>query len=216
MKEKLAHKLELASFVLYMYVLFKIVLFKFNPISPGYLWAELLRSVRNPQDVGWRVHAGNLVPFEEISRTVHVMTPHGFVNVAGNVAIFLPFGVFLGLLSRNGISLFGALICSFGLSFCFESAQAVFAIGRFDVDDMILNSAGGLLGCIGYRLLAANPFRGRTNREQGGRTRAPYDTARPTPDRAANGTGDSPPIAAALTGAAQGRLFAAEARDAHT
>ncbi|MFC4807677.1 VanZ family protein [Paenibacillus sp. GCM10023250] len=212
MKEKLAQKLELASFLLYMYALFKIILFKFNPISLGYLWAELLRSVRSPQDVSWRVHAGNLVPFEEISRTVHVMTPHGLVNVLGNVAIFMPFGLFLGLLSRNGISLFGAMICSFGLSFCFESAQAVFAIGQFDVDDMILNTAGGLLGCLGYRLFAENPFRGQTKREDA--VPAASGTAHPLPGRMANAADGSPAMERALTGAAPGRLFAAETRDA--
>ncbi|MGG3692983.1 VanZ family protein [Heyndrickxia ginsengihumi] len=41
---------------------------------------------------------------------------------------------------------------SFSLSLCFECLQFVFSIGVFDVDDLILNTSGGLLGYCAIKL----------------------------------------------------------------
>ena len=69
------------------------------------------------------------------------------INLVGNIAIFIPLGLFLGLLSKNGgMPLAGTMLASFGLSLMLEGGQAVFAIGSFDVDDLILNTAGGVIG----------------------------------------------------------------------
>ncbi|MFD2118040.1 VanZ family protein [Paenibacillus yanchengensis] len=35
-----------------------------------------------------------------------------------------------------------------------ESAQALFSIGSFDVDDLILNSSGGLIGFVILKIFA--------------------------------------------------------------
>lgn len=82
-----------------------------------------------------------------------------FLNLAGNVIGFLPFGFFLPILGyrfRNG-----GLICLLGLtlSLVVETIQLVFKVGCFDVDDLILNTLGAILGyllfviCNGVRRL---------------------------------------------------------------
>jgi glycopeptide antibiotics resistance protein len=72
---------------------------------------------------------------------------HDLINLVGNIAAFIPFGMFLVLLSKNKrMSFIGVLTRSLSLTLCIECFQMVFSIGIFDVDDLILNTAGGLLG----------------------------------------------------------------------
>ena len=73
-----------------------------------------------------------------------------FLNLAGNVIGFLPFGFFLPILSRRLRN--GAVVTAlgFGLSLLVESIQLVFKVGCFDVDDLILNTLGVLLGYLSF------------------------------------------------------------------
>ena len=71
-----------------------------------------------------------------------------WLNIVGNVVMFLPFGFFVGYFSGRGFfGWFVALILIVGVPVGIEFAQK--EIGRvFDVDDILLNSAGGILGYI--------------------------------------------------------------------
>ena len=73
-----------------------------------------------------------------------------FLNLAGNVIGFLPFGFFLPILSRrlrNGVLV---TMSGFGLSLLVESIQLIFKVGCFDVDDLILNTLGVLFGYLSF------------------------------------------------------------------
>ena len=64
----------------------------------------------------------------------------------GNVLGFLPFGFFLPVISpvfRNGFRTVGL---GFLLSLTVEMIQLITRTGCFDVDDIILNTGGTLLG----------------------------------------------------------------------
>ncbi|WP_178022265.1 VanZ family protein [uncultured Paenibacillus sp.] len=147
-----------ALFVLYLGLLVKIILFKFHDIGLGFLWRQLESSLHHPGRVYERLQGGNLVPLKEITRSLEVMTSHDLINVFGNVAIFIPFGILLGFMFRkNGISGIETTLYAFVVSLGLESAQLLLAIGQFDVDDMLLNTGGALLGHFLYRLSAAPP-----------------------------------------------------------
>lgn len=102
-----------------------------------------------------RIYRYNLTPFQEIKRFWIYRHRVGFwvafLNLAGNVIGFLPFGFFLSILSRRLRN--GAVVTAlgFGLSLLVESIQLVFKVGCFDVDDLILNTLGA---AIGYMLFA--------------------------------------------------------------
>ncbi|WP_074904790.1 VanZ family protein [Paenibacillus algorifonticola] len=67
----------------------------------------------------------------------------------------MPYCILLGLMLRNKkISFIEAFIHSLGISLILECAQTVFSIGRFDFDDLILNSSGGLIGFITFKVFA--------------------------------------------------------------
>lgn len=102
-------------------------------------------------------YAYNLVPIREIKRFIvyrHVVGTQSFLlNVVGNIVGFMPCGFFLPVISRRSRRWFNTVLLSFLFSLCVETLQLVFRVGSFDVDDIILNTLGGLLGYILYRFV---------------------------------------------------------------
>ena len=92
----------------------------------------------------------NLVPFKEIKRFIIYYRQIGInaviLNLAGNVVAFMPFGFFLPLVSEHKIKFFKVFITAFSLSLTIELIQLISKVGSCDVDDLILNTLGGLLG----------------------------------------------------------------------
>ena len=77
-----------------------------------------------------------------------------FTNLFGNVIIFMPFGFFLPMASKYR-SFFAAVFYSFTLSLCVETFQLLTKVGSFDVDDLLLNTIGGVAGYIIFVICAA-------------------------------------------------------------
>ena len=69
-----------------------------------------------------------------------------FWNVIGNICVFVPFGVFLPKLFVKCKNIFLTILFSFEVSLCVEIVQLVTKVGSFDVDDLLLNTLGGLVG----------------------------------------------------------------------
>ena len=95
----------------------------------------------------------NLVLFREIKRFWNYREQLGMfataTNLLGNVLIFLPFGFFMAMASRYR-SFLNTLIYSFALSLTIELSQLCMKVGCFDVDDLLLNTIGGMLGVITF------------------------------------------------------------------
>ena len=105
-------------------------------------------------EMGYRY---NLKPFAEIRRGLEHVETVGYryvlVNIGGNIAAFMPFGFLLPLITERKMHT-GKVFCySFLLSLCAESVQLVSRTGAFDVDDLILNTVGGVLGYWCYAVL---------------------------------------------------------------
>ncbi|ADL04200.1 VanZ family protein [Lacrimispora saccharolytica] len=102
-------------------------------------------------------YAYNLTPFKEIRRFIvyrHVVGWESFLlNIVGNIVGFMPCGFFLPVISRRSRRWFNTVLLSFLFSLCIETIQLVFKVGSFDVDDMILNTLGGILGYILYKII---------------------------------------------------------------
>lgn len=93
----------------------------------------------------------NLVLFREIKRFIIYRDQLGtfavFSNLFGNILIFMPFGYFLTMAGKSR-SFFKTLFYSMGLSLCVEVLQLLTRVGSFDVDDIFLNTIGGVLGFV--------------------------------------------------------------------
>lgn len=110
----------------------------------------------------WEEYRYNLELFKEIKRFIIYREQLGtfavFANLAGNILIFVPYGFFISMASRSR-GFFKTLFFSMGLSLCVETVQLFTKVGSFDVDDILLNTIGGVLGYIIF--LICNAIRRR-------------------------------------------------------
>ncbi len=92
----------------------------------------------------------NLVPLREIKRFIKyrdIIGWEGFiVNIFGNVLAFAPFGFLLPIVSKQNRAFFIVALYSFEFSLFIELIQLSFQVGTFDVDDLLMNTIGGVLG----------------------------------------------------------------------
>ena len=93
----------------------------------------------------------NLELFKEIRRFITYREQLGtfavLANLAGNILIFVPYGFFISMASRSR-GFFKTLLCSMSLSLAVEIVQLFTRVGSFDVDDILLNTIGGVSGYI--------------------------------------------------------------------
>lgn len=99
----------------------------------------------------------NLTPFLEIRRGLEHIDTVGYryviVNILGNIVAFMPFGFLLPLVSERKVHVVKAGAMTFLLSLAAETIQLLSGTGAFDVDDLILNTVGGVLGYVCYAVL---------------------------------------------------------------
>jgi glycopeptide antibiotics resistance protein len=102
------------------------------------------------------VRSINLIPFdsirEYISGSSENLKRFAFSNVVGNIAIFIPFGIYFPLF-KNDKKVITNLLYIFIVSLFVEIFQWLFGIGTSDIDDIILNCLGGWVGILGYKFL---------------------------------------------------------------
>ena len=90
----------------------------------------------------------NFIPFQTI---VHYFsgterTTSALENLLGNLIGFIPLGLLAPMVFERIRSVKGMLLVSFCTSLLYETIQLVSGLGVFDIDDLILNTAGGVLG----------------------------------------------------------------------
>ena len=105
-------------------------------------------------DAGQRII--KVVPFVAAGRS-GASTPF---DVVANLLLFVPFGLYLGLLApaRSWRTAAGTVAAA---SLALEVAEYALAVGSTDVTDVVVNTAGGLLG-LGLLALVRSRLQGRT------------------------------------------------------
>lgn len=102
-----------------------------------------------------RINAGNWgvnpVPFRTISSYIKYSSLwHSMINISGNIIIFLPLGFLFPIIYNKFKKFSKILILLVSISLFIEFIQ--FFIGRsVDIDDIILNTIGGILGFLFYK-----------------------------------------------------------------
>lgn len=96
------------------------------------------------------LNSANLVPFAGIKAYLNDYHSFAVLNIWGNIFLFLPYGFFLPLIWRKNSALKTAL---HGLLFSLliETWQ-LFLSRNTDIDDIILNTTGALLGYAAFKL----------------------------------------------------------------
>lgn len=124
------NKLTYALFVVYLIALFWILLFK---LGVHFSYMENERSI-------------NLIPFSE------PVVLNGKIDLGEmimNVLIFVPLGIYAGILFRTWIA-WKKILLFFSISLIIEVFQFILAVGAFDITDIINNTSGGIIGLMIY------------------------------------------------------------------
>ncbi|MCD7859453.1 MAG: VanZ family protein [Firmicutes bacterium] len=118
------------------------------PGAGGEYWAAVRSSV-------------NLVPLRTLRLMLRLLSSpnralarFAAANLAGNVAAFLPLGYFLPALWRRQRRFFAFSLTALLLIALVELAQLLTLRGSCDIDDLILNYPGALLGWAGCRIFS--------------------------------------------------------------
>ena len=140
----------LLLFVLYFLVLLLITIFKFSSIS-----------FSNPLDkYGYRKYGVfgiiNLIPFKETISTltnnrVPIMMP--IRNIVGNILLFIPLGLMIPILFEKYNKLSKIFFLGFISSLSIEVVQLFVGDNVSDIDDIIFNTTGAILGLLCYKFL---------------------------------------------------------------
>lgn len=141
-------KILFVGFIGYILLLIRLIIFKY-PVP-------ILRGIMDEWDVDMvkrGVYTANLIPFKTIKMYIkYYYSINGFDNLFGNILAFVPFGIFVPAIffkmDKSGF----VLLHAFWLSLCIELFQLVSHFGEFDVDDILLNCLGAMLGYAFYRI----------------------------------------------------------------
>ncbi len=120
-------------------------------------------TVLNPSFVPGEYSSGvNLVPFRDLIYYTRRRLSWYFWQALLNIVLFVPYGVFLKIGRRK---LWVSALIGFGSSLLIEAVEYVTNRGVFDVDDLILNTLGVVIGCL-LMSLVYRMRRGKTEQEQ--------------------------------------------------
>jgi len=113
---------------------------------PGTYWERLLNNV-------------NLIPFLTIKEFLHTagvttnpyLIRHAFINLAGNVVMFVPLGFFPPCLWEQLRGFGRCMLFAAACIVTIEIIQLFTLLGSCDVDDLLLNMVGVVIGYGLYR-----------------------------------------------------------------
>lgn len=98
----------------------------------------------------------NIVPFaaiwDAVCKIFVDVNLYYVIYLVGNIIVFIPLGFFNGLLGPKNIKAWQAVMISFFVSAFIETIQ-IFLPRMVDIDDVILNTAGGFIGYALFVLL---------------------------------------------------------------
>ncbi len=147
MKERLFQKKYVRLiFFIYLLVVIRVIIFKY-PL-------EQLREIA----AAWEkdvilegLDTANFTLFKTIRMYIdYSYKLNSFENLVGNVVVFIPFGFLLPYVIKHGRNFFVMLLHAFVFVTGIEVFQLFSAFGAFDVDDILLNCFGAVLGYLFY------------------------------------------------------------------
>lgn len=133
--EKMSKPIRMGAFLLYIYMLLYITIFRGGLYQNDY-------------------HVINIIPFDELLTSSYYQLQawgkqSAFLifsyNVLGNIVWFIPLGIFLPTIFEK-MNIGKVIFISLALSLSIEVCQYIFYTGVSDIDDIIFNVLGGIVG----------------------------------------------------------------------
>lgn len=127
-------KLTIGLFIVYFLVLTWIILFKMN-----FSFEDLV----SPRSI-------NLIPFGD---SMIVNDRIDIKEIIYNMIVFIPFGIYVCMITDKW-SVLKKILSIAGVSLSYEVLQFIFAIGAFDITDLVGNTFGGVVGIAIYYFIS--------------------------------------------------------------
>lgn len=120
-------------------------------------WRMFFYAYNNLFRIQSKAYEYNIIPLKTIYSLLTGYSKYGFTvwgyNLFGNIAVFVPVGFLLVALQRKKKKTMLAVTVSFFIILFAELMQLLMKVGVFDVDDIILNLIGTLIGCFLYKAI---------------------------------------------------------------
>ncbi|MDW2800886.1 VanZ family protein [Clostridium boliviensis] len=130
--------------------LFLFVAVKFNG-SFNDITSRVNSIMENRCDGIWNI---NLVPFRSIAPQLKYITEWwSLKNIIGNIILFIPLGFLVPLIYINAQRFYKTFLIIFLSVLLIETFQLFTVLGVFDIDDIILNCTGGIIGYLLFYIL---------------------------------------------------------------
>lgn len=142
-------------FAVYIIFVIKVIIFKY-PIDRLQAIAATWQKDVILEGLG----TANFKPFKTIKMYIdYAYKLNSVENLAGNVLVFVPFGFLLPLASDERRRFADVFINAFVFVLGIETFQLFSAFGAFDVDDILLNCLGAVVGYGCYKVMCTRWIR---------------------------------------------------------
>ncbi len=145
MDKKANKKVVSLIFIIYCLILLKLILFKY----PRALIKELL-VCWNLEMLDRNIKDANFIPFSSIRRDILTLNSYYIKVLIYNIMAFIPMGFLLPLISKRARNMYFTIIVATAFSSLIEISQLITVLGTFDIDDILLNTLGALIGYVLY------------------------------------------------------------------
>lgn len=138
---------KLMSFIKISFIVYLVVLIYLLFGGSRGMWSDL-------SIVEYALLQMNLIPFKTIGEYITAIITDSMnlsiplMNLCGNLFMFLPMGVYLPLFIKKIQDWKSYVLSMSVILFVIEIIQFVFKRGAFDIDDLILNLAGAVIGFV--------------------------------------------------------------------
>lgn len=137
-KEKKKNGFWKILFIIYSIVIAKLVFFR-----PGSIYTLTHWSIDTVYN---KIDTANFTPFRTIKLYLRAIYPMiSAINLIGNVVVFIPLGFLIPKISKKK-TFFSTIFKSLAFIMLIEVSQLIGTVGEFDVDDIILNLVGSIIG----------------------------------------------------------------------
>ena len=135
-----------ALFFVYLLIVIKLIIFKYP-----YSQLKAIVDTWEKDVILEGLDTANFTLFKTIRMYIdYSYMLNSFENLVGNVVVFIPFGFLLPYVLKRGRNFLVMLLNAFLFVLGIEVFQLFSAFGAFDVDDILLNCFGAVLGYFGY------------------------------------------------------------------
>ena len=151
-------------FFIYILILIKLIVFK-------YPWEYLIEIVKSWEKgvILEGLSTANFILGKSIRMYIRYFNKfpfwNGFANLVGNILVFIPYGFLLPVAYPTCGKWWRVFYCAVGFVAGIELFQLFSAYGAFDVDDILLNVAGTMVGYVIFAVLRKIKIRVKVQRK---------------------------------------------------